>query len=225
VLVLLARETAHVTARAPGEPGVGAKLVAAFSRREAWIGLAFALLSGAGFEAVGAVAGTFLVDRGLSQDDVGAFFSLPAVVAMMGGALLGGVAADRLGRLRAVGSTLALVVAAVVVLATLDLVGASATWLVSGVGFVYLGIGLFVSASYALFMDLTDPRVGATQFSAYMGATNGCEAWSGWAVGRGVERFGYAPSFLAFAGASLCAWPLLAMLRRAAATRARDDAR
>jgi hypothetical protein len=49
------------------------------------------------------------------------------------------------------------------------------------IGVADVFIGLFTAASYALFMDLTDPKLGGTQFSAFMAATNGCESWSGWA--------------------------------------------
>lgn len=41
---------------------------------------------------------------------------------------------------------------------------------------VYLRAGLITASAYALLMQLTDPRLGATQFSAYMGAVNACES-------------------------------------------------
>ena len=68
---------------------------------------------------------------------------------------------------------------------------------------VYLGIGCFTAASYAWFMDLTDPKLGATQFSTFMAATNGCEAWAVWVAGRLVMRIDYGPGFLVMAAAGL----------------------
>jgi N-acyl-L-homoserine lactone synthetase len=68
--------------------------------------------------------------------------------------------------------------------------------------------------SYALFMDLTDPRLGATQFSAYMAATNGCESWSVWTSGRIVAAQGYPSAFLVMSAVSLLALPLLAVMRK-----------
>jgi len=68
---------------------------------------------------------------------------------------------------------------------------------------VYLGIGWFTASSYALFMDLTDVRLGATQFSTFMAATNACEAWAVWVGGRGVANFGYGPALLGMAALGL----------------------
>jgi MFS family permease len=79
---------------------------------------------------------------------------------------------------------------------------------------MYFFVGFFTAVSYALFMDLTDPRLGATQFSAYMAATNGCESWSAFAGGRMVAAQGYPAAFLAMSAVSLLGLPLLALLRR-----------
>ncbi len=77
---------------------------------------------------------------------------------------------------------------------------------------MYFFIGLFTASSYALFMDLTDARLGGTQFSAFMSATNGCESWSAWAGGRIVGPGHYAAAFLTMAAASLLGLPLLRWL-------------
>ena len=58
-------------------------------------------------------------------------------------------------------------------------------------------------------MDLTTPRLAATQFSAYMGATNGCESWSVLALGRLQPEVGYAGGFLLLALVSLGAVALV----------------
>jgi hypothetical protein len=62
---------------------------------------------------------------------------------------------------------------------------------------------MFTASSYALFMDITNPKLGATQFSAYMGATNGCEAWSGYTVGKLHTAFGYSVAFTLMSFVSL----------------------
>ncbi len=80
---------------------------------------------------------------------------------------------------------------------------------------MYFFIGLFTASSYALFMDLTDARLGGTQFSAFMSATNGCESWSAWAGGRIVgPGHHYAAAFLIMCGASLLSLPLLRWLAK-----------
>ena len=71
-------------------------------------------------------------------------------------------------------------------------------------------------------MDLSDPAIGGTQFSAYMSATNLCEVWAvatagalaggvdrAWAPGALRDGLGYGPAFAALAGASLVALPLV----------------
>ena len=68
---------------------------------------------------------------------------------------------------------------------------------------MYLGIGCFTAATYALFMDLTDPKLGATQFSTFMAATNGCEAAAVWVAGRLVGGFDYGPMLIIMAAVGL----------------------
>jgi dipeptide/tripeptide permease len=80
---------------------------------------------------------------------------------------------------------------------------------------VYFGIGLFVASSYALFMDLTDPRLGGTQFTAFMAATNGCEAWSGLAMGAMAGAWGYPYGMFVLAGVSAAALGIVPFLKRA----------
>ncbi len=48
--------------------------------RTTWIGLAFALIAAAGFEATGQLAGPFLVDRGVASGTIGIFFGVFVVV-------------------------------------------------------------------------------------------------------------------------------------------------
>jgi len=186
---------------------------AAFSRPVTWIALFFAGISGAAFEAVGAVAGPFLVDRGFSSSDVGWFFLVPAVACMIAGSLVGGSIADRTPRVMSVRLFLLVLVGCVVLLAGLDYAESSGGFLLVGLAMVYLSIGLFTASTYALFMDHTDPRLGATQFSAYMGATNLCESWSSFAIGRLAGGFGYWVGFLVMAGVSFFAISLLSAIR------------
>jgi hypothetical protein len=72
-----------------------------------------------------------------------------------------------------------------------------------GLTIVYLGIGWFTASSYALFMDLTDSRLGATQFSTFMAATNGCEAWAVLIGGRVVAEAGYGLALIGMAALGL----------------------
>lgn len=186
-------------------------LAAAARSRTTWLGLLFALSAGAGFEAVGAVAGPYLVDRGFDSARVGTFLALPAVLAMLVGGLVGGTLSDRLGRRRTAGAALVLLAGLIAAVAAAG--GAAHGTLLALLTAVYGGIGVFVAASYALFMEGTDPRLGATQFSAFMAATNACEAWATFAVGRLIPSLGYPGAFLVMALISLAALPALAGMR------------
>jgi MFS family permease len=189
-------------------------LRSALGKRETWLGIALAMIAFAGFKAVGDIAGPFLVDQGLAQSQIGHFFT-GALVAMIVGALVGGWAADRLGNTRAIQGFVILAVVVIVwtsVSATVRADG-HATVILGMLG-VYLCAGLITASAYALLMQLTDPRLGATQFSAYMGAVNACESWSGFTAGQLAERFDYPVAFVAVALVSLLALPLLARIRQ-----------
>lgn len=186
------------------------------ARKSTWLGLLFAGVGGAGFEAVGAVAGPFLIDRGFSKTEVGWFFGIPVVAGMVVGALLGGYASDRFGRTRAVVIFLVSIAACIFTLASFDTASnGSGSWeYIVLLSLLYVCIGMFTAASYAMFMDITDVRLGATQFSTYMGATNGCESWATMAVGRMIPAFGYPIAFAVLAAISLLTIPVVRRLRR-----------
>lgn len=183
----------------------------AFGSRLMWLGLAFALVSAAAFEATGQLAGPFLIDRGVPAARIGVFFGIFVVGATLVGGLAGGRLSDRWGRGRSVAVFLAGFVGAVCALAVADLAGAGPAPLMAVLAAMYFFIGLFTAASYALYMDLTDPRVAGTQFSTFMAATNGCESWSAFAGGRIAAGAGYPAAFLAMSAVSLAS---LLLLRR-----------
>lgn len=190
-------------------------LAVALRTRAAWLGIAFALLAGAGFEATGQLAGPFLIDRGVPASTIGVFFSVFTVSAMLLGGLTGGRLSDRWGRVRSLGLFLAGLIGTIVLLAVTDLAGRPGhSWLIALLTALYFFIGLFTASSYALFMDLTDPRLGGTQFSTYMAATNGCESWSAWVGGRVAGRSGYATAFLVMSAVSLASLAILRPLSR-----------
>lgn len=186
-------------------------------RRVTWVGVAFALTAGAAFEVAGGLAGPMLVDRGLPQESIGWLFGIPVVVATMAGAWGGGMLADRFTHRRITLSGLVAIALVVVVLA-----GAATSDTTSVAGFfalysaLYLGIGVFTAGSYALFMDLSRPPLSATQFSAFMAATNGCEAWTMWTGGRLAQGGGYASAFLVMTFVSLGSLLFLVPMRRPA---------
>jgi MFS family permease len=211
ILVLISRDADDGPAQAESL-AFARSLRAAFGRRATWLALGIALISGAGFEGLGALAGPLLVDRGFGAERIGAFYSLN-VVAMIAGSLAGGLLTDRLGRKSAVTVLLVAIALEVGAVAALDRAALGYAFVFAAMVAVYFAYGMFIAATYALFMDLTDRSLAATQFSAYMGATNACEAWSGWTAGQFAARHGYPAALGALAAASLLALPLLRALR------------
>ena len=195
--------------RASGDGGLRAVL----HEPAAWWALLFALVAGAGYEAAGGAASSWLSDQGLDAEQAGAFLLIVRTAGLVAGAFLGGFLADRVGHRRATGTTQVAFALGVLALAAFDAAGAPLAWRLATLGFTYLATGAFTAASYALLMDLCAPRVAATQFSTYMGATNACEAWANWALGRMQPTFGWAGAFANMALVSLAALPLVTRLR------------
>lgn len=190
---------------------------AALGARSTWLGLFVALVGGAAFKAFDVVYGPYLIDRGYESDEVGWFSAGPMVACTMVGALVGGAAVDRFGRGRMVVATLVAVDLVLLSIAVVDASladGEGAPALLGLLGAMGLCIGAYLSASYAMFMDLTRPAVAAMQFSLFMGATNGCESWSVRALGTMVEQSSYATALLALVIVSMTALPALYLLRR-----------
>lgn len=195
-VVRFVAESAPDAARRAAVAGFFGCLGRVLKQRTTWLGFGFALTAGAGFEAMGAMAGPSLIDAGLDPSITGAFFAFPVVLSMLAGGLLGGRLADRFDRRRTVAAFLVILCLLVAGVGWAHLAGSGGMVLIETMTAAYIAIGLFTAASYGLFMDLTDSRLGATQFSAYMAATNGCEAWAAAAGGRLAGNLGYGPAFV-----------------------------
>ena len=83
-----------------GARSFGHALTAMVHLRTTWVGLAFALVAAAAFEATGQLAGPFLVDRNVATETIGTFFGLWVVGATLVGGLVAGTFSDRWGRRR-----------------------------------------------------------------------------------------------------------------------------
>ena len=73
--------------------------------------------------------------------------------------------------------------------------------------------GLYYGIQSALFMDITTPRVAATQFTAYMAMLNltisYTARWQGWAI----ERYGYPVTLVVDSVVGLFVLLLLPLMR------------
>lgn len=184
---------------------IAAGLAELFTRRRMIAGLSFALVAGAGFEATGLLAGPWLIDRNISLESIGRFQAVAVPVSIVSGSLLGGWLADRIGHRATARLGLLGFVVAIIGLAGIDRWWFDATdqLFYNSLGAMYVFVGVFTVASYALFMDLANPEYGGTQFSAFMAGTNACEAWTGAVTGLMAANWGYGMAFTIMASISV----------------------
>ena len=163
------------------------------------------------------------MEKGLAETALSHFFTFNLVTLFIG-SYLGGIAADRFGHRKSTGYFLVLIAAIAFVISGADhfiKAGDSQLYLLYGLfQLMHFAIGLFTASSYAMLMDLTDKDVSATQYSAYMGAVNACESWTGYSFAAAYRSTSsYAFSFSLFAALSLLGLLILPILRRLKANR------
>jgi PAT family beta-lactamase induction signal transducer AmpG len=181
--------------------------------RAALVGVLFALMP-AGAYALGlALQSNLAVELGLSDPQVAALNLWSTVISALG-CVVGGWLSDRLGRRRMLALYLVGTALPTFYLAwamkqygwimpvdpnmanrPVPVAGLVATfWAMVLIYSVFQG--LMYGTRTALFMDVTTPRVAATQFTAYMALLNLVIAYSAWWQGRAVERWGYPVTLL-----------------------------
>lgn len=198
VILFFVKEPSYTSSQGNRFKNLLSNLSLSFSKKNTWLVILFALTSAAAFEVAGGLAGPFLNDLGISKEKIGFFFFIPVVVAMLSGGLLGGWLSDHMSRKKSVTIFLLGFVFFVALLGLMkgfDFINGSLPYFIIFSG-MYLFVGMFTVSSYALFMDHTNPKIGATQFSTYMAATNGCEAWTIWAAGKLTGLWDYSTAFL-----------------------------
>lgn len=186
-----------------------------FSKKNTWLVILFALTSAAAFEVAGGLAGPFLNDLNISKEQIGFFFFIPVVVSMLLGGLIGGFLSDHMSRKKSVSIFLLGFVFFVAVLGLsyhFEFISKPLPYFIIFSG-MYLFVGMFTASSYALFMDQTNPKIGATQFSTYMAATNGCEAWAIWVAGKITGVWDYSAAFFIMCLVSLISLLFLKVIR------------
>ena len=210
---------------------VRGSLFAFFRTRGGFFGLLFALLP-AGAYALGlALQANLAVELGLTDPQVAAL-NLWSTIIFAFFCVGGGWISDRLGRRTSLGLFLALTAAPTLWLAYV-MQGAGWIWPVDtqmadrpvpAAGLVtvfwaavlaYNAIsGLGYGVRTALFMDVTIPRVAATQFTAYMAMLNFVTSYTATWQGRAIERWGYPKTLLVDSLVGLVSIALLPLLRK-----------
>lgn len=202
-----------------------------FRTRGGFVGLLFALLP-AGAYALGlALQANLAVELGLTDSQV-ASLNLGSTIIFAVFCVAGGWVSDRLGRRTSLALFLALTAVPTLWLAwvmqragwiwPVDTTAAdrampaaalvSAFWIAV---LAYNGIsGLGYGVRTALFMDVTIPRVAATQFTAYMAMLNFVISYTATWQGHAIERFGYPKTLLIDSLVGLVSLTLLPMMHR-----------
>lgn len=203
----------------PVEPGGSlSDWLAILADRRFWIALAFAFVGGAAFEGVGILLGPYLIASGFTREQVGRFQLGPLAAALAVGALAGGRISDQFGHVRVAWCSLLCMILAACALALAEANAASESRALEQalIVFQWVVVGVFTASSYAMFMDLSAARWKATLFSVFMGATNACEAASGFAAGQLAAAFGFSTAFIMMTVPSLLGLLLLPLLRKRA---------
>jgi PAT family beta-lactamase induction signal transducer AmpG len=195
--------------------------------RAAFAGVFFALLPAGAMSLSLALQTNLAVELGMKDDEV-ALQALLSTLTSAGCMVAGGLISDRLGHRRTLAVYVALMSLPVVWMA----------WVLHSAGYVMprapggtplrelivslwiatlsfnVGLGLMYGTRTAVFMDITNPRVAGTQFTAYMAMMNLAIAFAATWQGIAIEVFGYPITMLLDALAGLLCLLLLPQLAR-----------
>jgi PAT family beta-lactamase induction signal transducer AmpG len=172
-------------------------------------GIVIAMLAPAGYAIATMVYTAVLrTDLKLSSDAIASLTFIDTPVGV-GGALLGGFAADRFGQRKAMGTFMAGLAISLAVFAAAKSWWASLTFLAAFQVMSSLCQYAYGAASLGFFMTLSNPAVGATQFAVYMAGTNLTYAWTAKLGGHLTDTLGIAQTFAIAAAIQLAAILLL----------------
>lgn len=238
VLPLREREDPAFVARAVGLASAGRAMrdfsVEAFrsfvGTRGAFAGLGFALLPAGAMSLGLALQSNLSVEVGMSDDSI-AWLNLWSQVISAACMVLGGLLSDRLGRRRMLGLYLALMSLPVLYLmrelqahdwimpVAADQRSHAPAALVTAVWIATLlyavAQGLMYGTRSAIMMDVTNPAVAATQFTAYMALMNLVIAYSATWQGIAIETLGYPKTLLIDAVLGVLCLALLPLIKPA----------
>lgn len=179
-----------------------------FANRSALAGFAFALLPAGAFALTLALQSNLCVELGLSDHQI-ATMGLVSTIILATCCVLGGFLSDLLGRRRMIALYIAATLIPTLILAwamhhhhwimPIDVKAPNRPvppgalvvmlWVTTLVFSVFHG--LLYGTRTALFMDVCNPAVAATQFTAYMALLNAVISYSAKWQGAAVEKWGY----------------------------------
>jgi PAT family beta-lactamase induction signal transducer AmpG len=168
------------------------------SGRGPMFGVLFALLPTGAIALAYATLGTIQVDYGLSENQIAELRIYNTIVSAIG-CIVGGLMGDRFGVKKTVALSYALTTIPTLVLATQISQGGLQSVTLGAFYGLIIAHGLFYGMAFgvrsAIFMGMTNPRVAATQFTAFMGMSNLAISIGNYWQGQVAERIDYAAVF------------------------------
>lgn len=187
-------------------------------------GVGFALLPGGALVLGLGLGSTLQVDIGMTEHQI-AVFTFWGTVISAAGCILGGWISDRIGHRKALGLWYALTVFPTLYLA-LQFTGSTGTagititiFIIASLSYSFTS-GLVQGTRTAVFMGLTNPKVGGTQFTGYMALNNLVYSYSSFWQGRFADTHGYAGTM--FLDSAIVIIPLLILPLLVPSTRSRS---
>jgi PAT family beta-lactamase induction signal transducer AmpG len=159
------------------------------------VGVAIAMLTPLGYALIGTVYTVLLrSDLKLSSENIAILTGMDTPLGI-GGALLGGLCADRFGQRKTMGTFIVGLGLTLLVFAATPSLWPSMSFQIGWtIGFSLCQYA-FTAASLGFFMTLSNPAVGATQFAVFMACTNLTYGWTAKAGGWLADNVGIAQTF------------------------------
>ncbi len=175
-----------------------ANLWRAFARRSPAVGVLLALAMEIGFMTITTVATVLLMQKlGWSQEEYGQMIGGFPLVFGLAGSVGGGWIADRIGHRRTVAISTILLGITWLAFAASESSWTSRSFVVTIWCAGELAFGILSASLFALFMDLSWPRVAATQFTAFMALLNLSRTIGSKLAGPAQEALGFVGTYVA----------------------------
>ena len=200
-----------------------------FGSRMGSLGLVLALLPPGGYALGLALQSNLAVELGMSHDEIG-WLTIASTAAFALACVAGGLLSDVFGRLRSLAIYIVLTTLPTLAFAAMlydagwimpvDTTAPNrpepATWLLHGFWAMTVVFNIFNGLMYgtrsAFFMDFCEPKVAATQFTAYMALANLVISYTAFWQGYSIEAFGYPATLVLDAAAGLICLSVFAVV-------------
>jgi MFS transporter, PAT family, beta-lactamase induction signal transducer AmpG len=167
-----------------------------FAFREPILAIVIAALTPAGYALYAPVFTRMLrADLHQSEGTIAMISGTLDPIASVVGALAGGLLADRFGTRRVMGVCMAVIGASLLVFSVTQRFWPSVLYLSTWIIVEKFAESAYNAASFAFFMTLSNPAVGATQFAVYMATTNFTYSRASELGGRIADGWGVAATF------------------------------